>query len=167
MANVFTQTCGLKPGDHLTLILPRVPEWWLVALSCIRTGQWLGCLVNLGLAWSQSRDIRYCTSSLAQQLGGSSYLFWSGTTELGSWWVTALFCSLFLIQACLFLTLLTNTPVLFSSLPHTLPFIHSLVICHAFSLSPHLSITHTHKTLSLAQTYSHFLKKDSMPNIFP
>ncbi|XP_076997846.1 acyl-coenzyme A synthetase ACSM1, mitochondrial isoform X2 [Tamandua tetradactyla] len=37
-ANVLSQTCGLQPGDHLLLLLPRVPEWWLVAMSCIRTG---------------------------------------------------------------------------------------------------------------------------------
>ncbi|XP_049645544.1 acyl-coenzyme A synthetase ACSM1, mitochondrial-like [Suncus etruscus] len=37
-ANVITQTCGLRQGDRLALILPRVPEWWLVAVGCIRTG---------------------------------------------------------------------------------------------------------------------------------
>ncbi|VTJ52496.1 acyl-coenzyme A synthetase ACSM1, mitochondrial isoform X3 [Marmota monax] len=37
-ANVFTQACGLQQGDHLALILPRVPEWWLVTVGCIRTG---------------------------------------------------------------------------------------------------------------------------------
>ncbi|XP_016878403.1 acyl-coenzyme A synthetase ACSM1, mitochondrial isoform X11 [Homo sapiens] len=38
VANVFTQTCGLQQGDHLALMLPRVPEWWLVAVGCMRTG---------------------------------------------------------------------------------------------------------------------------------
>ena len=38
-ANVFTQTCSLHQGDRTALILPRVPEWWLVALGCIQTGQ--------------------------------------------------------------------------------------------------------------------------------
>ncbi|XP_037670864.1 acyl-coenzyme A synthetase ACSM1, mitochondrial-like [Choloepus didactylus] len=37
-ANVFSQTCGLQPGDGLVLLLPRVPEWWLVAIGCIRAG---------------------------------------------------------------------------------------------------------------------------------
>uniref|UniRef100_A0A8D2DYA8 medium-chain acyl-CoA ligase n=1 Tax=Sciurus vulgaris TaxID=55149 RepID=A0A8D2DYA8_SCIVU len=37
-ANVFTQACGLQQGDYLALILPRVPEWWLVTVGCIRTG---------------------------------------------------------------------------------------------------------------------------------
>ncbi|XP_003478219.2 acyl-coenzyme A synthetase ACSM1, mitochondrial [Cavia porcellus] len=55
MANVFTQTCGLKPGDHLTLILPRVPEWWLVALSCIRTG----IIFIPGTTQLKSKDIFY------------------------------------------------------------------------------------------------------------
>lgn len=38
-ANVLTQTCGLQQGDRLALILPRVPEWWLVVIGCIRAGQ--------------------------------------------------------------------------------------------------------------------------------
>lgn len=38
VANVFTHTCGLKQGDYLALILPRVPEWWLVTVGCLRTG---------------------------------------------------------------------------------------------------------------------------------
>lgn len=38
-ANILTQTCGLQQGDLLALILPRVPEWWLVAVGCMRTGQ--------------------------------------------------------------------------------------------------------------------------------
>lgn len=38
-ANVFEQSCGLKQGDRLALILPRVPEWWLVTVGCFRTGK--------------------------------------------------------------------------------------------------------------------------------
>lgn len=37
-ANVFTQICGLQQGDRLAVVLPRVPEWWLVAIGCMRTG---------------------------------------------------------------------------------------------------------------------------------
>ena len=48
-ANVFTQTCNLQQEDWLTLILPLVPEGWLVALGCIRTDQ---CLKET------SRDLR-------------------------------------------------------------------------------------------------------------
>ncbi|XP_075384475.1 acyl-coenzyme A synthetase ACSM1, mitochondrial [Tenrec ecaudatus] len=38
VANVFSQTCGLQQGDRLAVILPRVPEWWLVTVGCMRTG---------------------------------------------------------------------------------------------------------------------------------
>lgn len=38
-ANVFTQACDLQRGDKLALVLPRVPEWWLVTLGCMRAGQ--------------------------------------------------------------------------------------------------------------------------------
>ncbi|XP_006153357.1 acyl-coenzyme A synthetase ACSM1, mitochondrial [Tupaia chinensis] len=38
VANVFTQNCGLQQGDYLAVILPRVPEWWLVAVGCMRAG---------------------------------------------------------------------------------------------------------------------------------
>ncbi|KAM6155576.1 acyl-coenzyme A synthetase ACSM1, mitochondrial-like [Rhynchocyon petersi] len=38
VANVLSQTCGLQEGDRLAMILPRVPEWWLVTLACMRTG---------------------------------------------------------------------------------------------------------------------------------
>ncbi|XP_019505454.1 PREDICTED: acyl-coenzyme A synthetase ACSM4, mitochondrial-like isoform X1 [Hipposideros armiger] len=37
-ANVLTQPCGLKRGDRVAIILPRIPEWWLVSVACIRTG---------------------------------------------------------------------------------------------------------------------------------
>ncbi|KAM5199165.1 acyl-coenzyme A synthetase ACSM1, mitochondrial isoform 2-T8 [Hipposideros larvatus] len=37
-ANVLTHACDLQQGDRLILILPRIPEWWLVSLGCIRAG---------------------------------------------------------------------------------------------------------------------------------
>ncbi|XP_039328107.1 acyl-coenzyme A synthetase ACSM4, mitochondrial isoform X2 [Saimiri boliviensis] len=37
-ANVLTKPCGLQRGDRVALILPRVPEWWLLNVACIRTG---------------------------------------------------------------------------------------------------------------------------------
>ncbi|ELK38556.1 Acyl-coenzyme A synthetase ACSM4, mitochondrial [Myotis davidii] len=37
-ANVLTQPCGLARGDRVAVILPRVPEWWLVNVACMRTG---------------------------------------------------------------------------------------------------------------------------------
>ncbi|KAL0612604.1 Acyl-coenzyme A synthetase ACSM4, mitochondrial [Plecturocebus cupreus] len=37
-ANVITKPCGLQRGDRVAVILPRIPEWWLVYVACIRTG---------------------------------------------------------------------------------------------------------------------------------
>nr|XP_008541280.1 PREDICTED: acyl-coenzyme A synthetase ACSM1, mitochondrial-like [Equus przewalskii] len=54
-ANVFTQTGGLRQGDHLALILPRVPEWWLVTVGCIRTG----IVFMPGTTLMKARDILY------------------------------------------------------------------------------------------------------------
>lgn len=39
-ANVLGGVCGLQPGDRMMLVLPRLPEWWLVSVACMRTGQW-------------------------------------------------------------------------------------------------------------------------------
>lgn len=38
-ANVLTDPCGLKRGDRVAVILPRIPEWWLVNVACMRTGE--------------------------------------------------------------------------------------------------------------------------------
>ncbi|XP_069920874.1 acyl-coenzyme A synthetase ACSM4, mitochondrial [Oryctolagus cuniculus] len=37
-ANVLTKPCGLQRGDRVAVILPRIPEWWLVNVACMRTG---------------------------------------------------------------------------------------------------------------------------------
>nr|XP_031543143.1 acyl-coenzyme A synthetase ACSM2B, mitochondrial [Vicugna pacos] len=37
-ANVFSGPCGLQRGDRVAVVLPRVPEWWLVILGCMRAG---------------------------------------------------------------------------------------------------------------------------------
>ncbi|XP_062999608.1 acyl-coenzyme A synthetase ACSM4, mitochondrial-like [Elgaria multicarinata webbii] len=37
-ANVLSGPCGLQRGERVILILPRVPEWWLLNVACIRTG---------------------------------------------------------------------------------------------------------------------------------
>lgn len=54
-ANVFEQSCGLKQGDRLALILPRVPEWWLVTVGCFRTG----IIVMPGTTQLKAKDILY------------------------------------------------------------------------------------------------------------
>ncbi|XP_014792047.1 PREDICTED: acyl-coenzyme A synthetase ACSM3, mitochondrial-like isoform X2 [Calidris pugnax] len=38
VANVLSDACGLQRQDRVILILPRVPEWWLVNVACMRTG---------------------------------------------------------------------------------------------------------------------------------
>ncbi|XP_068952166.1 acyl-coenzyme A synthetase ACSM3, mitochondrial [Petaurus breviceps papuanus] len=38
LANVLTESCGLKKGDRVIVILPAVPEWWLTNVACLRTG---------------------------------------------------------------------------------------------------------------------------------
>uniref|UniRef100_A0A8C9FYU3 medium-chain acyl-CoA ligase n=1 Tax=Pavo cristatus TaxID=9049 RepID=A0A8C9FYU3_PAVCR len=37
-ANILSETCGLQRGDRVLAVLPRVPEWWLLSIACIRTG---------------------------------------------------------------------------------------------------------------------------------
>uniref|UniRef100_A0A8C0VHK0 medium-chain acyl-CoA ligase n=1 Tax=Cyanistes caeruleus TaxID=156563 RepID=A0A8C0VHK0_CYACU len=37
-ANVLSEACGLQRGDRVTAILPRVPEWWLLNVACMRAG---------------------------------------------------------------------------------------------------------------------------------
>lgn len=38
-ANVLTKSCGLERGDRVAVVLPRIPEWWLVNVACMRAGQ--------------------------------------------------------------------------------------------------------------------------------
>ncbi|XP_070617325.1 acyl-coenzyme A synthetase ACSM4, mitochondrial-like [Erythrolamprus reginae] len=37
-ANVLAGSCGLQRGDRVILILPRIPEWWILTVACIRAG---------------------------------------------------------------------------------------------------------------------------------
>ncbi|XP_030315607.1 acyl-coenzyme A synthetase ACSM3, mitochondrial isoform X1 [Calypte anna] len=38
VANILCDACSLQQGDRVILILPRIPEWWLVNVACMRTG---------------------------------------------------------------------------------------------------------------------------------
>ncbi|XP_072733847.1 acyl-coenzyme A synthetase ACSM3, mitochondrial-like isoform X3 [Ciconia boyciana] len=38
VANVLSDACSLQRGDRVILILPRILEWWLVNVACMRTG---------------------------------------------------------------------------------------------------------------------------------
>ncbi|KAM4813795.1 acyl-coenzyme A synthetase ACSM2B, mitochondrial-like [Urocitellus parryii] len=54
-ANVLSGACRLQRGDRVAVVLPRVPEWWLVTLGCFRAG-----LVFMpGTVQMKSRDILY------------------------------------------------------------------------------------------------------------
>ncbi|NXA16115.1 ACSM4 synthetase, partial [Sapayoa aenigma] len=55
VANVLTKECGLQKGDRLILILPRIPEWWLVNVACIRAG----IILIPGVSQLSSKDILY------------------------------------------------------------------------------------------------------------
>ncbi|XP_061456360.1 acyl-coenzyme A synthetase ACSM3, mitochondrial-like isoform X1 [Rhineura floridana] len=35
---VLSEQCGLRKGDRVIVILPRIPEWWLLNVACMRTG---------------------------------------------------------------------------------------------------------------------------------
>uniref|UniRef100_H0V267 medium-chain acyl-CoA ligase n=1 Tax=Cavia porcellus TaxID=10141 RepID=H0V267_CAVPO len=54
-ANVLSGPCQLQHGDHVAVVLPRIPEWWLVTLGCMRAG-----LVFMpGTIQLKSKDILY------------------------------------------------------------------------------------------------------------
>ncbi|XP_040212790.1 acyl-coenzyme A synthetase ACSM3, mitochondrial isoform X2 [Rana temporaria] len=38
VANILSDACDLKPGDRVIVILPRLPEWWLLNVACLRAG---------------------------------------------------------------------------------------------------------------------------------
>ncbi|XP_078415044.1 acyl-coenzyme A synthetase ACSM3, mitochondrial-like [Cetorhinus maximus] len=38
VANILSGSCDLQLTDRVIVILPRVPEWWLVNIACMRTG---------------------------------------------------------------------------------------------------------------------------------
>ncbi|XP_019350195.1 acyl-coenzyme A synthetase ACSM4, mitochondrial-like [Alligator mississippiensis] len=55
VANMLMEVCGLQKGDRLIVILPRIPEWWLVNVACIRTG----IVLIPGTSQLTARDILY------------------------------------------------------------------------------------------------------------
>ncbi|XP_028723641.1 acyl-coenzyme A synthetase ACSM2, mitochondrial [Peromyscus leucopus] len=54
-ANVLSGACGLQRGDRVAVVLPQVPEWWLVTLGCFRTG----IVFMPGTIQMKSSDILY------------------------------------------------------------------------------------------------------------
>uniref|UniRef100_A0A8D0KZV0 medium-chain acyl-CoA ligase n=1 Tax=Strix occidentalis caurina TaxID=311401 RepID=A0A8D0KZV0_STROC len=54
-ANVLTKVCGLQKGDRIVVILPRIPEWWLVNVACMRAG----IVLIPGISTLSAKDILY------------------------------------------------------------------------------------------------------------
>uniref|UniRef100_A0A6I8P9R0 medium-chain acyl-CoA ligase n=1 Tax=Ornithorhynchus anatinus TaxID=9258 RepID=A0A6I8P9R0_ORNAN len=54
-ANVLTEASGLERGDRMLVVLPRIPEWWLVNVACMRTG----VVIIPGTSQLTARDIAY------------------------------------------------------------------------------------------------------------
>ncbi|XP_042294714.1 acyl-coenzyme A synthetase ACSM3, mitochondrial-like [Sceloporus undulatus] len=55
VANILSDQCGLQKGDRILAILPRIPEWWLVTVACIRTG----ITIIPGTTQLTAKDIQY------------------------------------------------------------------------------------------------------------
>ncbi len=51
----FLSGCGIRPGDRILLMLPRVPEWWIAMLGLVR----LGAVPVPATLLLTSRDIEY------------------------------------------------------------------------------------------------------------
>nr|XP_023414579.1 acyl-coenzyme A synthetase ACSM5, mitochondrial [Loxodonta africana] len=54
-ANVLGGVCGLQSGDRMMLVLPRIPEWWLVSVACMRTG----AVMIPGVSQLTEKDLKY------------------------------------------------------------------------------------------------------------
>uniref|UniRef100_A0A8D0GJA6 medium-chain acyl-CoA ligase n=1 Tax=Sphenodon punctatus TaxID=8508 RepID=A0A8D0GJA6_SPHPU len=55
VANVLSELCGLRRGDRVIVILPRIPEWWLANVACMRTG----IVIIPGTTQLTAKDILY------------------------------------------------------------------------------------------------------------
>ncbi|NXX37823.1 ACSM4 synthetase, partial [Tricholaema leucomelas] len=55
VANVLSGPCSLQRGDRVLVILPRIPEWWLLNVACMRTG----VTIIPGTTQLTARDIGY------------------------------------------------------------------------------------------------------------
>lgn len=72
-ANILTEACSLQRGDRVMVILPKIPEWWLANVACLRTGNY----VTLLTTFQQARFIhclQTCSKGLRCILKGFSYL---------------------------------------------------------------------------------------------
>ena len=35
---MLTKNAGITKGDRVAIMLPRLPEYWLMSVACLRTG---------------------------------------------------------------------------------------------------------------------------------
>ncbi|KAK3089846.1 hypothetical protein FSP39_007052 [Pinctada imbricata] len=62
-ANVLVDQCGLKAGDIVIVILPKIPEWWVISIGTIRAG----VVMSSGTTLLRPKDIKHrCTISKAK-----------------------------------------------------------------------------------------------------
>ncbi|KAJ7376464.1 hypothetical protein OS493_034454 [Desmophyllum pertusum] len=58
-ANVLSTAADIKPGDRVMVILPRIPEYWLIQAACLRTGGvFVIMAINIGPKELQRRILR-------------------------------------------------------------------------------------------------------------
>lgn len=55
LAVLLRDELGIQPGERLLMIMPRVPEWWEIAIACIRCG----IVVCPATALLVDKDIEY------------------------------------------------------------------------------------------------------------
>lgn len=55
VANMLSGPCGLKPSDRLMVILPKVPQWWILNIASIRAGT----VFITGTTQLTAKDIKY------------------------------------------------------------------------------------------------------------
>ena len=39
-ANVLCTVANITSGDRVMVLVPRIPEYWLMQVACLRTGEW-------------------------------------------------------------------------------------------------------------------------------
>lgn len=54
LSNILSDFCDVKKGDCVIVILPRLPEWWLVNIACLQTG----AIISPGTISLTANDIR-------------------------------------------------------------------------------------------------------------
>ncbi|KAJ6659739.1 hypothetical protein lerEdw1_018454 [Lerista edwardsae] len=63
-AAVLSEECGLQKGDRVIVILPRIPEWWLLNVACLRAAPTAyRMLVHHNLTSYKFLRLKHCVSA--------------------------------------------------------------------------------------------------------